>query len=55
MFIIFKPKHPQWWLRLKIAYRCAVGAWKHTDGVHLTVGDTLNVHHKFHIVGKHYG
>lgn len=54
MFIIFKPKHPQWWLRLKIAYRCAVGAWKHTENVKMMAGDTLNIHHRFFIVGRYY-
>jgi len=52
--ILLTKRTPPWLLRLRIAYRCAVGAWKHTENVKMMAGDTLNIHHRFFIVGRYY-
>lgn len=52
--IILSKRTPQWLVRVKIAIQCAIGAWKYTKGIHFMAGDTLNIHHRFFIVSKHY-
>lgn len=52
--IVYGKRTPDWLLRLKLAYRSAVGTWKYTKGVKMQGGDTLNIHHRFFIVSRYY-
>lgn len=53
--IVLTKRIPQWWVRFMLAVLSAKLTWKHTAGVTFAVGDTVNVHHRFFIVGRYYG
>ena len=52
--IVLTKRIPQWWVRFMLAVLSAKLTWKHTAGVTFAVGDTVNVQHRFFIVGRYY-